>query len=269
MNRPFFRGQSVVESASPRRWPSPARWWFVALFLILITHTDAAEQNYVVRRGDTLYGIARKHKITPAQLAERNDLSRDYYVRIGQRLVIPKGTSDGIPELPIHVQRAIDGAKIKPGRWQYIVIHHSGVDCGTVKGMDRYHREERRMENGLAYHFVIGNGHGMGDGEIGVGSRWTRQLDGGHVTSARQNQVSLGICLVGNFCRHEPTPKQLERLRALVQALMRRCELPARAVTTHQQINVLYTRCPGRHFPTKRFLASLESDQSPRANAKP
>jgi hypothetical protein len=101
---------------------------------------------------------------------------------------------------------------------------------------------------------------GTGKGRFVWASRWTRQLDGGHVTSARQNQVSLGICLVGNFCRHEPTPKQLERLRALVQALMRRCELPASAVTTHQQINVLYTRCPGRHFPTKRFLASLESD---------
>jgi hypothetical protein len=138
-----------------------------------------------------------------------------------------------------------------------------------VKGMDRYHREERQMENGLAYHFVIGNGHGMGDGEIGVGSRWTRQLDGGHLTSLKQNEISLGICLVGNFDRHEPTAKQLQQLKTLVEALLRRCGLSNDAVKTHQQINVLYTRCPGRHFPTKRFLASLESDQSPRANAKP
>ena len=76
-------------------------------------------------------------------------------------------------------------------------VLNPAVDTGTVKGMDRYHREVRHMENGLAYHFVIGNGSGMGDGDIGIGSRWTKQLDGGHLTSERQNQVSLGICLVG------------------------------------------------------------------------
>ena len=46
-----------------------------------------------------------------------------------------------------------------------------------MKGMDRYHRDERHMEHGLAYHFVIGNGNGMGDGEIGVGQRWIEDLN--------------------------------------------------------------------------------------------
>jgi hypothetical protein len=161
--------------------------------------------------------------------------------------------------LPEFVQRAIDEVKVKHGRWKYIVIHHSGVDTGTVRGMDRYHREVRHMEHGLAYHFVIGNGSGMDDGEIGIGARWTRQLDGGHLTSERQNRVSLGICLVGNFDKHKPTPRQLERLTALVRALMNRCRLSAKAVKTHQQINVVHTRCPGRHFPTTSFLRSLRS----------
>jgi len=226
-----------------------------------------AEQTYVVRRGDTLYGIARNHGTTPSRLAERNGLSKDHCVRRGERLVIPDQTRPTTPPLPAPVQRAIDRAEVKPDRWEYIVIHHSGVDTGTIKGMDRYHREERHMQNGLAYHFVIGNGNGMGDGEIGVGSRWTRQLDGGHVTSPSQNQVSLGICLVGNFDQQKPTPKQLERLTALVQALMSRCGLPANAVKTHQQINVLYTRCPGRNFPTKSFLDSLAKAQ-PRRTAR-
>jgi hypothetical protein len=241
----------------------------MAWLMILGVTVAAAELNYTVRRGDTLCGIARNHGITWARLAERNGLSKTHHVRIGERLVIPDRSSPATPTLPALVQRAIDRVEVKPGRWKQIVIHHSGVDTGTVQGMDRYHREERHMENGLAYHFVIGNGHGMGEGEIGVGSRWTRQLDGGHVTSASQNKVSLGICLVGNFCRHEPTPKQLERLRALARALMSRCDLPASAVKTHQQINVLYTRCPGRHFPTKRFLDSLESADPRRTASSP
>jgi LysM repeat protein len=250
-------------------WRARAIAWLLAWMITAPMFTAVAEQNYTVRRGDTLYGIARKHGITAARLAARNGLSKNYYVRIGQRLVIPEGPGEASPELPFFVQRAIDRAEVKAGRWKYIIIHHSGVDTGTVNGMDRYHREERHMENGLAYHFVIGNGHGMADGEIGVGSRWTRQLDGGHVTSASQNKVCLGICLVGNFDRHEPTPKQLAQLKVLVQALLRRCALSASAVKTHQQINVLFTRCPGQHFPTKRFLASLEPAEPRRTASKP
>ncbi len=115
------------------------------------------------------------------------------------------------------------------------------------------------MENGLAYHFVIGNGSGMGDGEIGVSRRWTKQLAGGHLASEAQNQIALGICLVGNFDKHAPTSKEMASLRALVEALMARCNLTPRAVKTHQQINVVHTRCPGAKFPTKSFMESLHS----------
>jgi hypothetical protein len=138
------------------------------------------------------------------------------------------------------------------------VIHHSAATTGTLTGIDRYHRNVRHMENGLAYHFVIGNGNGLGNGEIGIGARWTRQLDGGHVISEAQNKVSLGICLIGNFDKSKPTAKQMERLTALVRALLVRCKLPPSAVHTHQQINAVPTRCPGRHFPTAEFLKSIK-----------
>ena len=148
---------------------------------------------------------------------------------------------------------------MRPGRWQYIVVHHSDVDRGTVKGMDAYHRQVRHMENGLAYHFVIGNGSGMGDGEIAVSRRWTQQLDGGHLASEAQNKVAIGICLVGDFDKQQPTAREMESLRALVEALMARCQLTSRAGKTHQQINIVPTRCPGSKFPTRTFLNSLQS----------
>jgi len=146
---------------------------------------------------------------------------------------------------------------VKRGRWKYIVIHHSGTPIGSAKGMDRYHREVRHMENGLAYHFVIGNGSGMGDGEVVVGRRWTEQLAGGHVARESQNQVALGICLVGNFDSNKPTPKQMKSLNALIDSLLARCDLSAKGVKTHQQINVMHTRCPGRNFPAHAFLKEL------------
>lgn len=239
---------------------------FVLFLSLLVNWPEAiaAEKTYVVRRGDTLSEIAEKFGVPLSRLAERNSLGKTYRINAGQRLVIPEKAATKTPAktpprpvLPARVQRAIDRAKVQPGRWKEIVLHHSATHTGTVSSMDRYHRNVRRMENGLAYHFVIGNGQGLGNGEIAIGARWTRQLNGGHVISEAQNQVSLGICLVGNFDKEKPTAKQMEALRALVRALLVRCKLPPSAVHTHQQVNALPTRCPGRNFPTAEFLKSL------------
>ena len=244
-------------------------FWLLVWVVVSSAAALASEGAYIVKRGDTIYSIARHYDIPPAELAERNGLSRNFHVYAGQRLIIPGESTAQAPvspvraaahvSLPYAIKRAIALAPVRPGRWQYIVIHHSGVDTGTVKGMDRYHRDVRHMENGLAYDFVIGNGSGMGDGEIAVGRRWTLQLDGGHLASEAQNKIALGICLVGNFDEHPPTRKEMESLRALVVALMARCNLTRSAVKTHQQINIIHTRCPGTHFPTKAFLDSLPS----------
>jgi N-acetyl-anhydromuramyl-L-alanine amidase AmpD len=157
------------------------------------------------------------------------------------------------------VWTALDNARVTPKRWRYIVIHHSASVQGDPAGIDRYHRERRHMENGLAYHFVIGNGRGMPDGQIAIGNRWALQLNGGHLASEDLNRISIGICLIGNFDNGQPTKRQMESLRALVLHLMARCRLPASSVRTHRQINTKPTECPGAHFPTKKFIASLQA----------
>ena len=245
------------------RWRARAVAVLCAVFVLgLAAGVSAADLTYIVKRNDTLYGISRRYGVSVAELAERNGLSRSAHIYVGQRLIVPVKSGDASPpsaSVPATIQKAITSAPVRAGRWKHIVIHHSGVNSGTLEGMDRYHREERHMENGLAYHFVIGNGHGMRDGEIAVGRRWTGQLDGGHLASQAQNKTSIGICLVGNFDRTKPTSKQLQSLQALTQALMNRCKLPVSAVKTHQEINVIHTRCPGRYFPAKSFVQDLKS----------
>lgn len=242
------------------------RWGLAMAMLVaavpgLPTAAAAAEAVYTVKAKDTLTSIARQHGVPVAVLAKRNGLNLKEVIYVGQRLKIPDTaaqSSQASPRLPTAVQQSITAAPVKPRRWKYIVIHHAAVDRGTAQALDRYHREQRHMENGLAYHFVIGNGNGMRDGEIAVGNRWRRQLDGGHLHSPAQNHEAIGICLIGNFDQTSPTKSQMQSLEALIRALMRRCHLSVTAVKTHQQINVVSTRCPGRHFPLRELLARLK-----------
>jgi hypothetical protein len=167
-------------------------------------------------------------------------------------------TGAGYHYLNSSIRRAIDRAPVAPARWQYIVVHNSGTRQGNAAVFDYYHRHVRRMQNGLAYHFVIGNGTSTGNGQIEVGDRWRRQINGGHVHSDYLNNIALGICLVGDFNRYQPTRAQLESCEELIRYLRQRCgkvgdHYPL--VKPHREINPPRwpTDCPGDVFPYSWF----------------
>ena len=150
------------------------------------------------------------------------------------------------------VRRAIDRARVKKGRWKYIIIHNSGTRQGNARIFNTYHLRVRKMQNGLAYHFVIGNGTSSGNGEIEVGPRWTKQLNGGHVASDYLNNIAIGICLVGDLNRDLPTKAQLGALDELITYLRDRVgKIKGRraVVAPHKKINPRPTDCPGDRFP--------------------
>ena len=150
------------------------------------------------------------------------------------------------------VRSAIDGAPVKRSRWRYIVVHNSGTRQGNARIFNNYHLRVRHMKNGMAYHFVIGNGSSSGDGEIEVGSRWIKQINGGHVASDYLNDISLGICLVGDLNRDKPTEAQLAALDELIRYLRDRVgKTKGRlsVVKAHREINPKPTDCPGDRFP--------------------
>ncbi len=231
--------------------------------------------EHVVARGETLGSIAARYKVAPADIRTGNSLKNPDLIKPGQVLRIagsdtaaaeaapsappPPAAEPPGRRLPAAIQAALDSARVRPGRWKHLVIHHSATNEGSGAGMDRYHREERRMENGLAYHFVVGNGNGMTDGSIFVGRRWNEQLAGGHVVSPELNEKSIGICLVGDFEKRPPTRRQMASLEALCRALLRRAALDHSAVTTHRHIHPGHTLCPGRHFPAEHLRQALRA----------
>jgi hypothetical protein len=150
------------------------------------------------------------------------------------------------------IRQAIDDARVARNRWKYIIVHNSGTRQGNARIFDYYHRYVRRMPNGLAYHFVIGNGTSSGNGQIEIGNRWVRQLNGGHVHSDYLNYISIGICLVGDFNRDLPTKAEYEALDELIRYLRRRVgKVDGRysIVRGHKEINPRPTDCPGNRFP--------------------
>ncbi len=156
------------------------------------------------------------------------------------------------------VRREIDRAPVLRERWRFIIVHNSGTRQGNARIFDYYHRNVRRMTNGLAYHFVIGNGTSSGNGEIEVGDRWRRQINGGHVHSDYLNNISLGICLVGDFNRDQPTRAQLDSCEELIRYLRARCGKVERhdiPVRPHREMNPPRwpTDCPGDDFPYRWF----------------
>lgn len=210
---------------------------------------------YKVKSGDTFGQIASSHKMSVAQLAAYNNISKPELIRVGQEIKIPTNPSApeaarARPQLAQVVRDELERVRVNAAKWKYIVIHHSASSKGSLASMDRYHREERHMENGLAYHFVIGNGVDMRDGEVGVGNRWKRQIQGGHLASSALNEKSIGICLVGNFESTRPTAAQLRNLQALLDYLIRKTNVAASGIRTHRQINPRPTACPGKNFPT-------------------
>jgi hypothetical protein len=164
------------------------------------------------------------------------------------------GSSRNYRYLNRSVIEQIRRAPVQRSRWKFIIVHNSGTRQGNAKAFDYYHKRVKRMQNGMAYHFVIGNGRSSGDGEIEIGDRWRRQINGGHVHSDYLNNISLGICFVGDFNRDQPTRAQLAASEELIKYLRERCgKVDGRAigVRPHREMNPprWATDCPGDAFP--------------------
>lgn len=221
------------------------------------TSQPAETIRIIVQKSQTLTDIAGRYGVSEAQIAAYNGLKDPDLLTVGQRLIIPG--KDASPKTPIDtgLKAALDRISVPSGKWKYIVVHHTATTDGGWKGMDAYHRK-RGMANGLAYHFVIGRGGQMQDGSIHIGSRWRKQLDGGHLAKESLNAKSIGICLVGDFTSQSPTTLQMRSLNGLSDYLLATCRLKPDAVKTHRQIHPDHTACPGKNFPAAHFASELK-----------
>jgi len=170
------------------------------------------------------------------------------------------------PVPPKSVQSPVTGDNV-PGnwlppssvekRWRAIVIHHSATQNGNATIFDKMHREQNGWD-GIGYDFLIGNGTDSGDGEVEVTFRWKKQIPGAHTGGTPNNwanEKGIGICLVGNFDRTTPTPRQMQSLSKLVRFLQKRYGIPQSQIFGHGNFPGGHvTHCPGTRFPMGRLL---------------
>jgi hypothetical protein len=152
-----------------------------------------------------------------------------------------------------------------PRQWKYIVVHHSAGSSGSVDSIHEDHMKKKDKNGnpwlGIGYHFVIGNGNGMPDGEIEPTFRWRTQIQGAHAGSQDKdyNERGIGVCLIGNFENTPPSAAQRRSMKQLVQTLRLEYGIPTVNVVGHKDIRASSTECPGKLFP----MHEIAGDEPP------
>ena len=142
---------------------------------------------------------------------------------------------------------AVDASLAKHKDWQRIVLHGSSISHGNARLLARYQASVRGMTQGLASHFVIGNGKGAADGLVEPGERWVKALPAGDISDPGLSSTSISVCLVGDFDSQPPSASQLEALDELLDYLA--IKLGHLSLTTHGALTGGQSSCLGSKFP--------------------
>lgn len=130
------------------------------------------------------------------------------------------------------------------GNVNRITVHHEGwtpvwfTDASdTAARMDSIRRSHlKRLRAGdIGYHFVIDRAGNIWEGR-------SLKYQGAHVRG--ENENNIGIMVLGNFDKQNPSTAQLSTLRSTLISLQRQYRVSSARVYTHQELN--RTSCPGR-----------------------
>jgi hypothetical protein len=222
--------------------------------------------------GSTLIGcqqISPNHQIVPPTNSISPSMSRPVPtvemnppVTAPNSIPAPTAQLDGI-DIAEPIQDHLTWKPSAPvHEWKFIVLHHTASQSGSVESINRAHLQRKDAQGnpwkGIGYHFVIGNGQGMGDGEIQPTFRWNDQMTGAHAGQKLYNEGGIGVCLVGNFEENPPSKAQLRAVRQLVGQLKNEYDITTDRVLGHHMIKT--TACPGKLFPFQEIATVGHND---------
>ena len=122
---------------------------------------------------------------------------------------------------------------------KYIMIHHTAHPTWNIYDVHNFHQHTNGWI-GIGYNFFINP-----DGTVFEG----RGLNVG-AGATGYNYNSIHVCFAGNFENTNPTQKQLESGRKLIEYLLTLVPSDVKIIG-HKDIGK--TACPGRNFPLDEF----------------
>jgi membrane-bound lytic murein transglycosylase D len=110
-------------------------------------------KSHIVRRGDTLGGIARLYRVDLEPILELNRLKRSSLLSIGMNLIIPVPKDLKIAQVPERKMekgsRPLRGEEItytiKKGDTLWSIAHETGVNIGALSSWNNLHPDETLM----------------------------------------------------------------------------------------------------------------------------
>lgn len=130
---------------------------------------------------------------------------------------------------------------------EYIIVHHTATRQApwneAIDSINYSHKGRGfpRAESGyyIGYHRLIDL-----DGAQAI-IRHDKEI-GAHCRAKGMNAKSIGVCLIGNFDKVEPTPKQLEKLERELKKICSKHLIPTHKILYHGEVGK--TRCCGDHL---------------------
>lgn len=118
-----------------------------------------------------------------------------------------------------------------------VIFHHSLSNYGTIEDVRRWHTDAPPLGRGwsdVGYSFIV-----TLDGNVQEGRDY--KLQGAHAFG--KNHDSIGVCLIGNFFKSEPTYQQIETCAGLYHRL---CRIYSKSLKVEfHRPKWMWNACPG------------------------
>ena len=119
--------------------------------LVSFAAPPAGRGVHKVREGETLGAIAKRYGVSTTDLATFNKLEDADDLLVGQLIRVPQpgAVAKKAPPAPRHpmpaeMKASLDKLRVIPGKWRYVVVHHSASASGK-----RLLRSRRRRSREL------------------------------------------------------------------------------------------------------------------------
>ena len=142
--------------------------------------------------------------------------------------------------------RGMDGTR-DTNKLNRVIIHHSAgygsSEIGYMRSIQNYHQSNSAIGGDVGYHYCIGPTGTIyeGRGINYIGAHTSRYQDG-----VFYNELSIGVCLLGDFSGTLPTVAQQKSLVNLTAYLCKKYNIAPNRITGHRDHNS--TTCPGNYF---------------------